>query len=132
MSEQWDTECYAYVKPTTYADQLDLTKRDMANASSDDQIAYQLQFVRDHFVSGKVRVFNGKSFDLVNMTEDDCTASIEICDRLYAEINGFDVDPKGIRKEALDAALQKTKQPNTETSSLEESPTESPSAPSSK
>lgn len=125
VSEAWDDECYAYMTPATYQDNAELNKLDFENMTEDEQVAFQLKFVREHFISGKIRVFNGTEFVLVDMRPEDTAASVAITDCLYAATMGFDLDPKDIRKAVLSNALQSNAENNTETTSSEESPLES-------
>lgn len=119
LSEQWDEDCFAYVVPATYEDNKATMDRDFSSMTPQDQVDYQLKFVRDRFISGKIRTFDGAEFALVDMTPEDTGASIAINDHLYAEIMGLDLDPKAIRKEAQADSLQTTSESSTETSSSE-------------
>jgi len=118
LSEEWDESCFAYVIPSSYDDQLALAELNTTEMTDAETTAYQLRFVREHFVSGKIKVFNGDSFVEEDMTPSDTAATIDITDRLYAEIMGIGLDPKEIRKVAERSTLQST----------EESPTSSPSS----
>lgn len=123
LSDGWDQECYAYVQPSTYEDQKALIQADLGKKKEPEQVDFQLKFVRDHFISGVIKQFDGESFEPVEMTEDDTSLSIAITDHLYAAIMGFELNPKDIRKAAEESALQTNEETPTETSSSEEQPT---------
>lgn len=117
LSEGWDETCFAFVIPSTYKDQKELAAADLASKSPEEQLRYQLDFVRAHFISGRIKVFDGKEFEEVDMTAEDTEASVDVTDYLYSEIMGLGLDPKDIRKVAASGALQST----------EPTPTASPS-----
>jgi hypothetical protein len=119
LSEQWDDECFAYVIPAVYADQQAILSEKLREKSDEEQIAYQVKYVKDRFISGKIKVFDGSDFTLADMTGDDTAASVAICDHLYSAINGFDLDPKDIRKAAEASALPKIDESSTEITSSE-------------
>lgn len=81
--------------------------------------------VKDRFVSGKIKIFNGIEFELTDMTVEDAVATVAIADKLYADIVGFDLDPKNFRKVAPQLALPKTDEKPTETTLSEASSTDS-------
>jgi hypothetical protein len=122
LSHEWDDDCYAYVIPANYEDNVAVNELDTAKMSQRDQVNFQLDFVKSHFVSGKIKAFNGETFELTDMTEEDAVASVAIADRLYADIMSFDLDPKDLRKAATDNALQTKSESPTETTSSEVSP----------
>ncbi|WOI85997.1 hypothetical protein [Rhodococcus qingshengii] len=121
LSHEWDDECYAYITPATYEDTLKVTEGNIASLSEREQVEYQLNTIKEHFVSGKIKAFNGEDFALTDMTVDDAVASVGIADKLYSDIMGFDLDPKDIRRAAMRNALQTPSESNTETSSSEDS-----------
>jgi hypothetical protein len=125
LGHEWDETCYAYVIPANYEDNISVNELDTEKMSQRDQVDFQIAFVKRHFVSGKIKAFNGQDFELTDMTEDDAVASIPIADRLYAEIMGFDLDPKDLRKAVMENALQTPNESTTETSSSEISPSAS-------
>ncbi|MCO4274265.1 hypothetical protein NG701_07460 [Pseudarthrobacter sp. HLT3-5] len=126
LSEEWGDECYAYVQPATYADNMAVTEADFSTMKQREQVEWQTKMVKDHFISGKIKAFNGSKFELVDMADEDIDASIAVNDKLYADIMGFDLDPKDLRKAVMESALQTSEQNTTETTSSEESVPESP------
>ena len=121
LSEGWDGSCFAYIIPATYQDQKDLSAADLTNKTKAEQVDYQLNFVRDHFVKGQIRVFNGEDFETADMTKEHTSASVEVTDHLYSAIMGFELDPKDIRKAAAQSALQANDETATATTSSETS-----------
>lgn len=128
LSEEWDESCYAYVVPATYEDHYPLTDGTVSELSPKEQVEWQKNVVKSHFVSGKIKVFNGEAFELADMQKEDVAVSVAVLDKLYADIMGFDLDPKDLRKAVRESALLTIDENNTETTSSEESPTESASA----
>lgn len=121
LSEGWDESCYAYVVPSSYLDQKELAEAKLETLSPTEQVEYQLKYVHDRFVSGKIRAFDGKDFVDIDMTAAHTAVSVEVTDRLYAEIMGLGLDPKDIRKVVQGNALQSDESTPTETSSSETS-----------
>jgi hypothetical protein len=126
LSHEWDESCYAYVIPANYEDNMEVNELITAKKNEREQIDYQTSFVKCHFVSGKIKAFNGADFELTDMTEEDTVASVAIADRLYSEIMGFDLDPKDLRKAVIENALQTKSESNTATTSSEDSQSASP------
>jgi hypothetical protein len=122
VSEGYDSDCYAYVRPATYEDQKKLANKSFKGMSKEEQMDYQLSLVLDHFLSGKIKVFSDGEFVTAEMTPDDTAASVAITDALYAGIMDFDLDPKALRKAATEAVLQTTSEKPTETTSSEAKP----------
>jgi len=119
QSEQWDETCYAYVMPASYADNRATLELKVESLSQKQQIEYQEEFVASHFISGRIKAFDGEKFELTDMTLEDAASSQALSDLLYSEIMGFDLDPKATRKAVIENALQKTDKINTETTSSE-------------
>ncbi len=121
LSHEWGDECYAYITPATYEEMLEVNELNTAELTQREQVNFQLEQVKKHFVSGKIKVFNGTEFELVDMTAEDAVATIAIADKIYADIIGFELDPKDLRKAAQENALQMKSESTTETSSSETS-----------
>lgn len=126
LSEEWGDECYAYVRPATYEDNMALTETDFSKMDQREQVAWQTKMVKGHFISGKIKAFDGAEFVLVDMTPEDIDANIALNDKLYADIMGFDLDPKDIRKAARESALPTNAESSTEITSSSDSETTSP------
>src|SRR4051812_40020611 len=90
VAEGWGDECYAIMQPATYPEMLAVDAVDADK--KDEQVKFQLAFVRKHFISGKVRV-TGET-DPVDMVVDDIEASVGITDRLFLGCITGDVNPK--------------------------------------
>lgn len=120
-------ENYALVVPASYDDLEATDDTDFASMSKREQIDWQLDFVRKHFVSGKIAAYNGSEFVTIDMTADHAVATRDLADYIYSEIMGLDVDPKVIREAVAANNLQTNDESVTETLSsedLSESPTE--------
>jgi hypothetical protein len=90
IGPDWGDECYAYVMPANYNDMLEAEKLD--ELSKAEQVKFQLDFIKRHFVSGKIRVMGEE--DLADMEPDDVMASVALTDRVFMAILGDDIDPK--------------------------------------
>ena len=125
LSEGWGDECYAIVRPAKYEDMLalDAVKAETPAA----QVAYQHKVVADHFITGKIKVWtaNGEQ-ELVDMTSDDVDCSVAVLDKLFADIIGFDVDPKDLRVAAAHGRMLPPKEKSTATPSSTDAPRDSP------
>lgn len=121
LSHEWGDECYAYITPATYEEMLEVNELNTAELTQRQQVNFQLEQVKKHFVSGKIKVFTGTEFELVDMTADDAVATIAIADKIYADIIGFELDPKDLRKAAQENALQVKSESSTETTLSETS-----------
>lgn len=121
VAEGWDDSCYAYVRPATFQDRQDYRK--VLQATAEEVEAWQHQLVETHFISGKIKVYTGSTFELVDMERTDLELGA-VNDRLAMEILG--IDPKAVA-ELLKVAPTKTDAESTsETSSSETSPSTSP------
>lgn len=99
LSEGWGDECFAIVTPATYMDQVELDELDLPKLPQKKQVDVQFDVIRKHFVSGKIKVLNASGeYEMADMEVDDAFASIEIADKIYADIMGFDLDPKDLRE----------------------------------
>lgn len=133
IAEELGVESYAYVRPATYEDQMELDDYDVKSHSPRENIEYQLKVVRDHFVGGKIKAFTGEDFELVDMTADDAVATKHLADHLYFAIMGIDTDPKATSSEAKqDNSTPKSEESDTATTSSEDSQTPSDTATSDK
>lgn len=108
FSEQWDESCYAYVVPTNYHDQLATITNKISELPPKEQIQAQLDFVKEHFVSGRIKVFDGEVFKLVKMEPEHTGATVDLTDYLYSEIMGLGIDPKELRRAATSKTSTKT------------------------
>jgi hypothetical protein len=97
LSEGWGDECYAILRPTQYDDLVALDE--LQAKGQKDQVTFQTDLARSHFVTGKIKTWNVETGEqeLVTMTADDVDCSVEVLDRLFADIIGIDVDPKDMR-----------------------------------
>jgi hypothetical protein len=121
LSEGWGEECYAIVRPARYADMIALDGLDPTDKTAAAE--HQRDLVRKHFVAGKIKVWtdDGKQ-ELLDMTVDDVECSVEVMDKLFADIIGIDVDPKDLREAVAQGLTQESNGNNTGTpSSIETS-----------
>lgn len=119
LSDGWDG-CYAIVTPASYIDYDTIAKADFSKMTKAGQNALEMQTVRDHFVNGKIKLFDED--DLVDMTPEDVYSSLELADRLYAEIMGLKLDPKDVPPAVPNRPSQPSSTDTTETSSSTELP----------
>jgi hypothetical protein len=115
LAEGWGEDCFVIVRPANYDDMLAVDEIDPSSSKS-EQVRFQIDFVKDHFVSGKVLV-DGQ---LEDMEPDDISESIALADRLFLAIIGSDLDPKDARAVAAAAAEQHSEGKPTETPSFTE------------
>jgi hypothetical protein len=95
----WGDECYAFMMPATYTDMLEADQID--SKSKEQQVSFQIEFLKRHFVSGKIRVLDDKDNELADMDPDDVAASVALSDRLFLACLGDQLDPKEARQEAV-------------------------------
>lgn len=101
VSDGWD-DCYAIIRPATQQDYLDFASSDPEKLAPADQVKLEVNFVKDHFVSGKINVLGaGNQPELVDMEPDDIAASIDLANKLFFEIMGIKYDPKDLQTAAL-------------------------------
>lgn len=117
LAEGWGDECFAIVRPAQYTDMIALDSLDASDKVATAQ--YQIKFVRDRFIAGKIKVWTPDGQELVDMTVDDVECSTEVLDKLYADIMGF-ADPKALREVVAHEMQRKASEPSTEMSSSEE------------
>jgi hypothetical protein len=91
IARGWGDECYAMMLPASYTDMLQADQLD--EKTKEQQVQFQISFLKDHFVSGKIRLIGEDQ--PVDMEADDVGASIALTDRLFLGCLGDDVDPKG-------------------------------------
>jgi hypothetical protein len=96
LSDDWQ-DCYATVRPATYADYTKLVEAEPEKLAPTAQIKLEMDFVRDHFIGGKLKVFNAHGQpELVDMQPEDIELSTELTNLLFFEIVGVTPDPKGL------------------------------------
>jgi hypothetical protein len=121
----WGDECYAMMLPATYQDMLDIDALD--DKKRDAYVEFQLEFLKRHFVEGKIRVVGEEQ--PVDMEPDDVGASIALTDRLFLACLGNDIDPKEASPEAGTTDEPKSDEKPTETPSSTASNTSPTSTP---
>lgn len=100
LSEGFD-ECYALVRPATRAEYSEAMDFDIEHTTREEQDKYEFEFIKSHFVSGKILVRNDEgNTELVDMEPDDVETSMALANKLYFEILGLKLDPKGSAKAA--------------------------------
>jgi hypothetical protein len=95
LADGWTTDCYANVSPATYAEYIDFANLSTEGKTNAELLAYQLDFVKKHLVSGKVNILgtDGK-LELADILPEDLDASKDLADKLFIEIVGVNIDPK--------------------------------------
>jgi len=124
LAEGWD-DCYAIVAPATYQDYDALTQLDFTKLTQNDLIKIQMDIVKDHLLTGEIKEYGKET--LSKLLPDDVYSSLDLTNRLYAEIMGIKLDPKGSSAAAESAPKQPSLEGTTETSSSTELQETSPS-----
>lgn len=94
IAEGWD-DCYALVAPCSYQEYAEIVALIEEGKTKAEIMAFQLQFVKSHLISGKVRVFDESNQPvLVDITPEDIELSQDISDTLCVGITGVAPDPK--------------------------------------
>jgi hypothetical protein len=100
FSDGWD-DCYVLVRPATKAEVMGFAKLDVKAMTEEQQLAEQMKIIRDHFVSGKIKVLNAVGeAELVDMVPDDVEASMPMANKVFFDILGVVLDPKDSLKAA--------------------------------
>lgn len=115
LGHEWGDECFAFVTPATSDDQLAIVDADIENMSRKEQIKFQEDMVKSHFVAGKIKIYRDGAFVLDDMTADDAAQNMETSNKLYLMIMGVDTDPKDILKAATENELPKIDESTTQT-----------------
>lgn len=101
LSDGWQ-DCYAVIRPASYQDYRDFAANDVQAMTNTDQIKLQMDFVKTHFVGGKVMTFaDDGSQVLSDMQAADIEESTELSNKLFFEIMGIKIDPKDLQTEVL-------------------------------
>ncbi|MDQ0825425.1 hypothetical protein QFZ60_001598 [Arthrobacter sp. B2I5] len=98
VAEGWDESCYALVMPPSNEEYIDFTTTTAAEDMSNiDKFKWQIEFVKKHLVSGKVKVLDDSgNLVLDDLLTEDIDASKELADLLFIQSVGLDLDPKGL------------------------------------
>jgi hypothetical protein len=99
FSEDWD-DCYVLVRPATYQEALEFQEKDLKKLTTKEVLEIQRSMIKDHFVSGKVKVQSPTGVELVDMTAEDLDTSIAMSNHVFLQILGLDLDPKGTKTAA--------------------------------
>lgn len=118
FADDWQ-DCHAVVRLATLEEFRETTEKDFTALKTSEVIDYEVQFVKDHFVSGRLKELGGD--ELVDMLADDITAVPPLPDYLYTVILGLDIDPKGLRKAAQAMSMPSNDSSTTKTQSSTES-----------
>lgn len=95
LSEGWD-DCYAIVRPATYREYREFADGKIEDLKPSEQLALEMDIVMNHFVSGKIMVLgdDGEAH-LEDMNAEDVQESVPLANKLFFEILGIKLDPKG-------------------------------------
>lgn len=117
FADGWD-ECYAVVRLASFAEYEDVSKTDFTGMNVADTLKHEIEFVKSHFVSGKILVLDETTSEssLQNMTKDDVDAIPSLPDYLYTVVMGMNLDPKALKREAQDTSAPSTSESITKTS----------------
>lgn len=98
IAEGWDESCYAIVTAATVEELVEFSKFKGSDHSEAEWVNIAADFVKHHFVSGRVLVLgqpaSSKKFVLADMQLADISQSIDIVTKLLADIAGVNYDPK--------------------------------------
>lgn len=100
IGEGWD-DCYAIVRQATREDSADALSPKTRKLNKEDAEAFELNFIKEHFMSGKVLVFMpDKTMQLADMQPEHIDTSWKLANKLYYEVLGLTYSPKVSQKEA--------------------------------
>lgn len=126
LSEGWGDECFALVRLADYQD-MQRVQEFTPDTPSGEQWTFQQQFIREHFVSGKVKIFNDKNEQVeADMLVEDCLLTMGIANKVFQDIIGMDLDPKDL---AAIAAQQKPPGPSNASTGTSSSEASAPTSP---
>lgn len=102
FSDGWD-DCFVLIVPATFREvnaYLEDGEKRKGNTPSQD-MEVQTSIIRTHFICGKIMALDESDKpELVDMTPEDSEVSIAISNKLFNEVMGFNLDPKGSQKTA--------------------------------
>ena len=129
VSEGWDDSCFAYVTPANFAERKQAMSFKSDDPLADDSVTFQDKLVRDHFVSGTIKVFDGQTFTDAPLTAEDAAGLPDVSNKLTMFILGYDIDPKDLSSLLASQLTTSTTSPTdtltTATTSSEDSQPES-------
>ena len=125
LSEGWD-DCYAIVAPARYRDYEEVSQLETSMLTQAQLIKTEMDLVKSHLVAGKIKVHGDDNF--VDLEPADIESSLELSNRIYSEIMGFKLDPKGTDEAAGSEPKRQNSTSTTETTSSTVSPEQSPLA----
>lgn len=129
VSEGWDDSCFAYVTPATFAERKQAMSFKSDDPLADESVDFQATLVRDHFVSGTIKMFDGQTFTDAPLTTEDAVGLPDVSNKLTMFILGYDIDPKDLSSllasQLTTSTTSPTDTPTTATTSSEASQTES-------
>ena len=96
FADGWGSDCYAVVLQAGYAEYSDFLERDTTAMTKLEQMRFQFDFVKERLVGGKVIILDTDTSKqrLDDLQKDDIEGSLDLCNRLFAEIAGVKFDPK--------------------------------------
>jgi hypothetical protein len=130
LSEAWDDSCFAYVVPCNFKQRLASMELEKDEYTDDQRLDFQTKLVTEHFVSGRIKMFNGSDFEEADLTAEIAIEIPDVSNKLALFVLGYDVDPKDISAALLKSESPTNDEKATETPSSEDSlsPTSSPSS----
>jgi len=107
ISDGWDAACYAVITPASNDEYLEFMDLQDSTMTPQEKFKYQINFVKKHLVSGKVKILNdANELVLDDLLEEDIDSSKELSDRLAIEVMGLNVDPKGLKTPTETSPIQ--------------------------
>lgn len=97
VAEGWTDECFALVMPAGYREFIEFARMgaDTSPEANAKVTEFQLQFVKDRLVSGKVLVQQEDGSQVLDdIQPEDVDASMQLADILFDAITGKITDPK--------------------------------------
>lgn len=99
VADGWDN-CYAVVRLATRDESTEALGTKVQKMKQADAEVFELGFIKDHFISGKVLVFTDeKKMELADMEADHFDTSWKLANLVYYEILGIAASPKVSQKE---------------------------------
>ena len=131
LYEGYDESCFAYVVPANFKVRFESVKLEDPEVKEDERERFQSEMIRNHFVSGVIKQFDGTDFTESKLTADIAIELPDVSNKLAMYVLGYDFDPKELMKAQSNGAEQSSENANSETPSSTESSPESPTPPSS-
>lgn len=95
MASDWGEDCYIDIRPASYTEFAEYSKKDVEKMSEIDGMALVVEVIQQSFIGGRIRVLEGKQIVVADAAEDDIPdLTIDMLNKLFSEIMGMKYDPK--------------------------------------